>query len=143
MSPVATLETRPAHLRRRTNIAAVVAAAALLLVLVGAGFLVRTPATVDQVVLRNRTSFDLNVDVRSASSPERVLLGVAQPNSSTVVSSIPDEGDTWIFTFSRGGVVAGVERVGRSMLSSHGWQLDIPPSVTDTLTTQAQTPSPS
>jgi hypothetical protein len=141
MSPLSATQIRPPDLRRSPKVGATAAVILLLLVLLAAGQLVSAPSFVDQVSVVNRTPFDLNVQVSDAHSGDGMLLTVAQPNQTTPVSDVVDQGSTWLFTFSRGGVAAGSVRVTRSQLESQHWQVVIPASLDARLLANGQQPA--
>ena len=141
MSPLSATDIRPAAVRRAPNVGATAAVIVLLLVLLGAGQLVKAPHTVSQVNLVNRTPFDLNVQVDNGQPGDTVLLGVAQPDQTTSVNEVADQGDTWVFSLSRGGVSAGTVRISRSELAAHQWQVVIPAAAAVPLFASGQEPA--
>ena len=141
MSPLSATQIRPPALRRSPQVGAAAAVVVLLLVLLGAGQLVSGPSFVDQVSVVNRTPFDLNVQVGGGHPDDAMLLTVAQPDQTTSVSDVVDQGSTWVFTISRGGVSAGSVRMTRSQLDADHWQVVIPSSFDAPLLANGQQPA--
>jgi len=142
MSPLSATQLRPASLRRSPNLGAAAALVALAVVLLAAGLLVRAPSFVGQVTFVNRTPFDLNAQVDNGHADDTLLLGVAQPDQVTPVYDVVDQGSTWVFTFSRGGVTAGTLRLTSSQLEAHHWRVEIPASFAVPLQAAGQEPQP-
>ena len=141
MSPLSATDIRPAAVRRAPNAAATAAVLVLLLVMLGAGRLVQAPHFVGQVNLVNRTPFDLNVQVDNGHPGDSLALGVAQPDQTTAVNQVVDQGDTWVFSYSRGGVTAGTIRMTQSELEARHWQVVIPASADVPLLAAGQQPA--
>jgi hypothetical protein len=141
MSPLSATQIRPPALRASPKLGAAAALVVLLLVLLGAGQLVSAPSFVGQVNVVNRTPFDLNVQVSGGHPGDAMLLTVAQPGQTTPVNEVVDQGSTWVFGFSRGGVAAGSVRMTESQLQARHWQVVIPASVAIPLFANGQQPS--
>ncbi len=142
MSPLADLETRPVELRSSKNLVVVAAVVALLASFVLMARLVQSPTFVNQVTFVNRTHFDLNVATSGSSTSGVELLDTAQPAQATVVTDVIDQGDTWVFTFTRAGSTVGVLRMSRSSLAAHHWVVVIPSSFETTIYARGQLPPP-
>ncbi len=132
----------PPALRRSPNVGGTAAVVVLVLVLLAAGRVVQAPSFVDQVNVVNRTPFDLNVQVNGGHPGDAMLVTVAQPGQTTAVNDVVDQGTTWVFTCSRGGVPAGTVRMTRSQLEARNWQVVVPGSVDEPLLATGQRPAP-
>jgi hypothetical protein len=130
MPSVGTL-TRPSSLRPTAHQAFGVGAAAIvvMLVLAAAFAAVRGPAFVDHVTIDNRSDSEVHVVVRSSDGGGALGLAVVDPDRSTRLDEILDQGDTWEFELSRGRADLGVITVTRAELEDNGWKVVIPASV--------------
>jgi len=141
MSPLSATQIRPPALARSPRLGATAAVIVLAVVLLGAGRLVQSPSFVGQVSVVNRTAFDLNVAVSDGHPGDGMLLTVAQPSSTTSVPEVVDQGSTWVFALSRGGVSAGTVRMTESQLEARHWQVVIPASAANPLFANGQQPA--
>lgn len=109
-----------------------------------------TPAVVHRIEIVNPTLFQVEIDVRPAttggalgdgssggSSGGWLALGGVRRESSRTVEEILDQGDRWLFRFSYGGVYAGEVQLSRSQLRT----VTVPGSVGDRLAEAGFTPS--
>jgi hypothetical protein len=117
----------PTH-RARRLIGQMAGVAVGLAALFGALQLTRGPEFVSHVDIVNRTEFQLNAQVTDAHRDGWLGLRVVQPESTTIVRDVIDQGDAWIFQFSRAGTTAGELRVTRDQLENDDWQIVVPKS---------------
>jgi hypothetical protein len=142
--PSIDLTTRPSRPRLRIPLVVM----ALLVVLLGAAIFavvsqaIRTPTLVSRVTFVNDTPYALEVDVREHAGAGRVLLGRALPEGSTLRHEVTDVGERWLFTFNRGGVLAGELDVSREELDRDDWRVTIPDSIVAPLRDAGVTPYP-
>lgn len=93
--------------------------------------LVEPQATVDAVTIRNRTGFHVDVGVTDGSSRDRLLLAGLDPESSTRIEDVLDQGSTWRFRVDRAGSSVGTIDRTRDRLRADGWQVVVPASWDD------------
>lgn len=119
--PTAPALTRPPSRARPRGalVSLVVIGLALYLValLTTASVLLADPARVDLTV-ENTTGYELNVRVRSSVDDNVLGLGPIGPRSTKDYMSVIDQGETWVFEYSYGGVVAATPTVSRSDLEA-------------------------
>ena len=131
MSPVLTRHAPEPVLRVR-SVAVPIAAIVLFVVLFfGVLRLVRSPAMVGRVSIDNRTSYDLEVGVTDGSNRDRLLLAAVDPDATTRVEDVLDQGSTWRFRVSRAGTTLGTLERTRDDLQRAGWRVVIPASWDD------------
>jgi hypothetical protein len=87
------------------------------------------PDVVPRVTVENRGPIPVNVDVRGAKAGSRLVLDTVPAGSAAANLDVLDQGDTWIFGFSSGGVDGGSMRVSRAKLAADGWRLVVPDDV--------------
>ncbi len=126
MSPVAT-RPRPAPLQNRgilgTVLIAVLAAAFALLVVVPA---TRPPSFVDRVTVVNPHPWSVEVAVTGEERDGVVGMASVGRERTKTVEDVLDQGRTWIFRFSYGGVDGGELVVSRSELERARWTVAVP-----------------
>jgi hypothetical protein len=128
------VEPAPANVRRVGQVAQLAGIALALAAMIGLGaWLVRSPDFVDRVVVVNRTPDNLDVDVSGGDRDGWTPISVASGQSSTTTKDVVDQGDTWIFRFTREGVVGGELEVARSRLAENGWRVVVPDRVMEEL----------
>lgn len=115
--PTAPTMSRPAaHQRpRRAGLAVAVVAAIATVILLFAitSSLLTGPDRVD-VTIENPTAYTLDVEVRSGDGGTVHELGPIGSSSTRLFTGVIDQGDSWAFEFSYGGVPAGEVVVDRS-----------------------------
>ena len=126
MSPVA-IRPRPAPLRRKGDlgtvvIAAVVAALALLVVAPA----IRAPAFVDRVTVVNPHPWRVEVDVTGSQRAGVVGLVSMGRERTQILEDVMDQGPSWVFRFSYGGVDGGALVVSRAALEQARWTITVP-----------------
>jgi hypothetical protein len=133
MSPRTRTETRSTPLRSPHQAVGLFLGAAVLAVLIVAPSL--APASlVARLAIDNPTAFDINVDVAGGEGGGWFPLGTIDRETESVLEEVVDPGSTWVFRFSYGGVDGGELAVSRSELRGAGWQLAVPPGVSERLT---------
>jgi hypothetical protein len=88
------------------------------------------PGRVDLVV-DNATDHQVSVVVRPADGARAQNLGPVGPRSSKRLTSVVDQGSTWVFEYSSAGVAAGEVEVARTRLRDG--EVVVPESVGDAL----------
>ena len=132
MTPRTRTETRPTPLRSPNQAVGLFLGAAVLAVLIVAPSL--APASyVARLAIDNPTAFDVNVDVADGEGGGWFPLGTLDRERETVLEEVIDPGSTWVFRFSYAGVAGGELTVSRSELRGAGWQLAVPPGVSERL----------
>ena len=126
MSPVAT-RPRPAPLRNRgifgTALVAAMAAAFAMLVVVPA---TRSPSFVDHVTVVNPHPWNVEVAVTGEGRDGVVGLTSVGRGQTRTVEDVLDQGRTWTFTFSYGGVDGGELVISRAELERARWTVTVP-----------------
>jgi hypothetical protein len=123
------------HVPRRTfppiSMIVLVIVGALLCVLMT--FALRDPDVVSRVTVENPSQLNVNVSVRPADDPSRLILSTVSPTTSATNLDVLDQGDEWVFSFSAGGVEGGSIRKSRSELAADNWRVVVPESVIERL----------
>jgi hypothetical protein len=99
-------------------------------------------AYVEQLVVANPTSYDVHVEVRSATSAPWLALGTATHGHDTPFSEVVDQGDTWIVRFDYAGLEGGEISVSRAQLVRDKWHVEVPEAVAVRLRDQGVVPPP-
>jgi hypothetical protein len=111
-------------------------------VAVGVGFaLLRSPETIDTVSVTNPTGYDIGVEVRGAEGGW-MPMSTAQPNTTTVVKDVIDQGSSWTIRFTAQGQQAGQLELRRQALEAAGWEIEIPASTEEFLRDASALPPP-
>ncbi|MEA2827257.1 MAG: hypothetical protein QOG43_1696 [Actinomycetota bacterium] len=132
MTPRTRTETRSTPLRSPHQAVGLFLGAAILAVLIVAPSL--APASfVARLAIDNPTAFDINVDVANGDGGGWFPLGTLDRETESVLEEVVDPGAMWLFHFSYGGVEGGELAVSRAELRGAGWQLAVPPGVSDRL----------
>lgn len=125
---------------RGAAVEGVIAAAVALVVVVIALVLLRLPDTVDRLVVRNDTPFELRI-LASPGSGGWTPVGVVGAASTVEVRDVIDHGRSWTFAFSYAGEDGGTVTVERTDLVSAGWELVVPAEVGERLSSAGLAPS--
>jgi hypothetical protein len=128
MSPVLTRHAPEPVLRVRTLAVPVFAVVASVALFFGLLRFVEPSDTVDAVTIDNRTSYGLDVDVADRDGGARLLLAAVDPDASTRIHDVLDQGDTWQFRVERAGTHIGTIERSRDQLSADGWRVVVPAS---------------
>lgn len=110
----------------------VVAAVAIGLLLVCVSLL-RLPKLVPRLTVVNPTVYQVHLDLSDTRRSGHLDLGVVERESTKVLEETIDQGPTWVFSLSYGGVRAGEVVIARSELETYGWKITIPPEVAERL----------
>jgi hypothetical protein len=116
------------NLRRVAGPAAVAIAIVGVVVLLSA--LVAAPATINRVTVDNRTDVELDVSVRPSPAAGGLYVTAIDPQSSTAVLDVLDQGDRWIVRAEHAGRRVGTLELRRSDLERAGWRIVLPKSWT-------------
>lgn len=119
--PTAPSLARPSARSRATNLRAAaaiaVAVAATVALLAATSSILAGPERVDFAV-ENPTSYPLLLEVRKAAGGSVYKLGPISQGGTREFTGVIDQGDTWLFTYTYGGVLAAEVSVERSELES-------------------------
>jgi hypothetical protein len=102
-------------------VAAVVACACL-------GIACSVESYVDEVTVVNDTDYSANVDVTGRARDGWVDLTAVQPDSTTTVEEVIDQGEVWIFRFDYVGKHEEEVEVTRGELERNDWTVEVPES---------------
>lgn len=141
--PTTLSSARPAASPRTGNLRAA-AAIAIVVAIAAALFAITTsiltgPERVDFAV-ENPTSYTLEAEVRDAAGGPVHKLGPISSGSTREFAGVIDRGETWLFTFSYGGVIAGEVTIERSELESE--PVSVPASAEEVLRESDLAPPP-
>src|SRR5437660_1305588 len=64
--------------------------------------LAHTPSKVERVTIVNPTPYDLEVEVSGADRSTGLTLGAVDREQTKTIEAVIDQGDQWVFRFSRG-----------------------------------------
>jgi hypothetical protein len=125
-----TILTRAPHPPRRSwrgVIAAVAVGLAVLVAFVAVDGLVRDPATINRVTIRNESDDLVDVSVKGEDGS---LLPVAlvEPGRHAVAHDVVDQGHRWTFVVRVADTTVDTQRLTRTQLEQSGWTVTIPPS---------------
>lgn len=115
-------------------------AAALVLMLVGLSLL-SLPSVVPKLTVVNPGAYQVHVEVSGSGKDGWLDLGAVERESTKTLEELIDQGHTWLFRFSYGGVPAGETVVVRSALKRDGWRITVPAEVTERLRQTGMAPS--
>jgi len=119
---------------------AVVAAVAAALFLVAVAMMTDRPSFVSELTVVNPAVYKLNVDV-SGDGHGRLDLGAVRRETTSTYERVIDQGDTWVFRFSYGGVTGGEISVPRARLEADGWRVTVPGDIGERLRLAGLRPS--
>lgn len=126
MSPVAT-RPRPAPARRRSDLLGLFAAGVGLVLALGVLFLaMEAPQHVERVTIHNPHEWSAGVEASNERRQGWVGIGVVNKNEAHAFEEVLDQGRTWVFRFSYGGVDGGELTVSRADLQRSGWKVTVP-----------------
>lgn len=111
--PLSRPSARPRSRGAGLAVAVIAAVATVLALLVMTSSLLTGPDRVDLAV-ENPTPYELEVQVRGADGGSVHQLGPIASGSTREFTGVIDQGDTWLFEFSYGGVLAAELTVERS-----------------------------
>jgi hypothetical protein len=83
---------------------------------------------VDEVTIVNNSEYSANVDVTGEARDGWLGLTSVEPQSTTTVQEVIDQGEGWIFRFEYGGESEEVE-ISRRELGRNDWTIEVPQSL--------------
>jgi hypothetical protein len=83
---------------------------------------------VDEVTIVNDTEYSANVDVTGKTRNGWLALAAVQPESTTTVEEVIDQGEAWIFRFDYVGKHDEEVEVTRAELERNDWTVEVPES---------------
>jgi hypothetical protein len=102
----------------------------------------RSPATVDQVTIRNPHPWKVNVDVSGEPDGGWVGIGSIARDDDQRFEEVLDQGGRWRFAFDYAGTDGGELVLDRADLEASGWQLTVPEEVAVRMEAGGLEPSP-
>lgn len=128
MTPVLTRHA-PERVDLRRVVVPIALAVCFIALLTGVLRLVEDPATVDHLVIENRTGAAVDVGIASDPQESEILLATIEPDSSTRVDDVLDQGSTWEFRVAQAGERIGTVTRSRDRLERDGWRVVLPASL--------------
>lgn len=83
---------------------------------------------VDEVTIVNDTEYPADVDVTGGTRDAWLGLTTAEPQSTTTVEEVIDQGDVWIFRFDSVGRYQEEAEISRRELEQNNWTIEVPSS---------------
>jgi hypothetical protein len=83
---------------------------------------------VDEVTIVNDTEYSANVDVTGKTRNGWLALAAVQPESTTTVEEVIDQGEVWIFRFDYLGKYQEEVEIARRELEQNDWMIEVPQS---------------
>ncbi len=83
---------------------------------------------VDEVTIVNDTEYSANVDVTDETRDAWLRLTSAQPQSTTTVEQIIDQGEMWVFRFDYVDKYQEEVEISRHELEQNDWTIEVPSS---------------
>jgi hypothetical protein len=83
---------------------------------------------VDELRIVNDTEYSANVDVTSKERDGWLKLTVVEPQSTTTVEEVIDQGEVWILRFDYVGKYEGEVEISRRELARNDWTIEVPQS---------------
>ena len=97
---------------------------------------------VDELSLVNDTEYSANVEVTDEDRDGWLALNKLEPQSTTVVEDVIDQGEVWIFRFEYLGRHRVEVRVSRRELAQSDWSIEVPQSFEQGLRDRGVPPPP-
>ncbi len=97
---------------------------------------------VDGVTIVNDTEYSANIDVASKAGDGWLLVTSVEPQSTTVVEEVIDQGEKWIFRFDYVGRYDQEVEISRRELEQNGWTIEVPQSFEQRLRELKVSPPP-
>ena len=88
---------------------------------------------VDELTVINDTEYSANVDVTGKERDGWLGLTLVQPQSTTTVEDVIDQGGVWIFRFDYAGKYEQEMEISRRELARNDWTVEVPQSFKDRL----------
>ncbi len=83
---------------------------------------------VDGVTIVNDTVYSANIDVTGEAGDGWLLVTSVEPQSTTVVEEVIDQGEKWNFRFDYVGRYHQEVEISRRELEQNGWTIEVPQS---------------
>jgi hypothetical protein len=83
---------------------------------------------VDGVTIVNDTEYSANIDVTGKAGDGWLLVTSVEPQSTTVVEEVIDQGEKWIFRFDYVGRYDQEVEISRRELEQNDWTIEVPQS---------------
>jgi hypothetical protein len=83
---------------------------------------------VDGVTIVNDTEYSANIDVTGEAGDGWLLVTSVEPQSTTVVEEVIDQGEKWNFRFDYVGRYDQEVEISRRELEQNGWTIEVPQS---------------
>ena len=83
---------------------------------------------VDEVAVVNDTEYSANIDVSGKAGDGLLLLTTVEPQSTTTVEEVIDQGEMWIFRFDYVGKYDQEVEMSRRQLEQDDWTIEVPRS---------------
>jgi hypothetical protein len=99
-------------------------------------------AFVDDVTIVNDTEYSADVDVSGKERSGWLALTVVQPESTTTVEGVIDQGEVWVFRFDYIGEHREEVEISRSELEESEWTVEVPESFEEKLRAMGVPPPP-
>lgn len=142
MNPTDLRPIPPQARRRRGQILGLVVAVAVGVALFSAAASTfRVPANLPALTIENPTVYQLNVEVSPSGSGGWLDLGAVGRDRNKTIEQVADQGKTWVFRFSYGGVDAGQVTRTRAELASARWTVTVPREAEERLQAAGLQPS--
>lgn len=135
------LAPKPRTLRRRGIVGVIATGLAWIAGMVVLVPSLRVPPHVDQITVDNPHAWAVNVDVTDNERFGSVGLGPVDREHRATFHAVPDQGDTWIFTFAYAGEHAEL-RISRHELERDNWEVTVPDELAEQLRAAAVPEAP-
>lgn len=83
---------------------------------------------VDEITIVNNTVYSVSVDVAGKSRTAWLGVTVVQPETTTTVKQVIDQGEVWIFRFDYVGKYEEAVEMSRDELEQNDWTIEVPGS---------------
>jgi hypothetical protein len=97
---------------------------------------------VDELSIINNTEYSANVEVTDGDREGWLRLNSLEPNSTTVIEDVIDQGEIWIFRFDYLGRYQVEMEVPSSELAQNDWSIEVPQSFEQDLRDMGLPPPP-
>jgi hypothetical protein len=101
----------------------------------------RSGSFVDQVVVTNKSAYDVDIDVRGVRDDGWMAVGTATNRHTTTFAEVFDQGGDWVVRFSTPTDHVDT-RLSRDQLEQSGWQIAVPAELVTSLRDAGAPPSP-
>lgn len=101
----------------------------------------QVPPDIARLRVVNPTVYQLNIDVSADADGPWLDLGTFGREGTKTIEQVGDQGRSWLFRFSSGGLDAGRLALARSDLAKAGWTVRVPDAVGERLRAKGLAPS--